>query len=130
MSPLRKVCGPFFVVAGVLHFVRPRVYKRIVPPYLPAPEALVYLSGVAEIAGGAALIMPNSRRWGGWWLVATLVAVFPANVQMAIHPERLPGGAGWRRGAAGSIAVAGAADRLGAGRRSGLRSGRSSRHAR
>ena len=91
---IRALCGPVFVVAGALHFVRPRVYASIVPDYLPAHRALVYASGVAEIAGGAALMVPATRRAGGWWLIATLVAVFPANVWMAQHPERyrVPGG--------------------------------------
>jgi uncharacterized membrane protein len=96
MRLLRKVCGPFFVLAGVMHFVKPRAYQKIVPPYLPAPETLVYLSGVAEIAGGAGLIVPATRRWAGWWLAATLAAVFPANLHMALHPElypKIPGGA-------------------------------------
>jgi len=96
MRGLRRVCGPFFVIAGALHFIIPDTYKRIVPPYLPAPEALVYLSGVAEAAGGAGLMLPRSRRWAGRWLVATLVAVFPANLHMALHSERyakVPGGA-------------------------------------
>lgn len=97
MIRLRKLCGPTlvlagptFVLAGVLHFVFPRIYRRIVPPYLPAPEALVYASGVAEIAGGLGLMLPRTRRRAGWWLTATLVAVFPANVHMALHPERYP----------------------------------------
>jgi uncharacterized membrane protein len=79
-----------------MHFVIPKVYKRIVPPYLPAPEALVYASGVAEIAGGACLMSRSTRRGGGWWLIATLLAVFPANLHMALHPEEfpeIPGGA-------------------------------------
>jgi uncharacterized membrane protein len=95
MRCLRGVCGPFFVIAGALHFIIPETYKRIVPPYLPAPEALVYLSGVAEAAGGAGLMLRRSRRWAGRWLVATLVAVFPANLEMAFHSERytrVPGG--------------------------------------
>lgn len=95
MNLLRKACGPFFVIAGALHFVTPKTYKRIVPPYLPAPEALVYLSGVAELAGGVGLMVPATRRRAGWWLIATLLAIFPANVHMAQHPERypVPGGA-------------------------------------
>lgn len=85
-----------------MHFVIPGVYRRIVPPYLPAPEALVYASGVAEIAGGVALIPEATRRPGGWWLIATLLAVFPANLHMALHPDefpKIPGGAGslWAR---------------------------------
>ena len=70
-----------------MHFVIPKVYKRIVPPYLPAPKALVYASGVAEIAGGAGLMVPATRRRAGWWLIATLLAVFPANLHMARKPE-------------------------------------------
>jgi uncharacterized membrane protein len=66
------------------------------PPYIPAPKAMVYASGVAEIAGGAGLMVQRTRRAAGWWLVATLIAVFPANVHMALHPAhfpRVPGGA-------------------------------------
>ncbi len=92
---LRRLAGPLFVLAGVLHFVAPKVYVRIVPPYLPAPEALVYASGLAEIAGGVGLSVPRWRRPGGWWTIATLLAVFPANLHMALHPAdypKIPGG--------------------------------------
>jgi uncharacterized membrane protein len=82
--------GPFFVFAGAMHFAFPRVYQRIVPPYLPAPRALVYASGVAEIAGGVGLMTRAWRRLAGYWLVATLIAVFPANVHMALHPDEFP----------------------------------------
>jgi uncharacterized membrane protein len=99
---LRRAAGPFFVFAGAMHFVNPRAYRRIVPPYLPAPEALVYASGVAEIAGGVGLIPRGTRRPAGWWLIATMVAVFPANLHMALHPDefpKIPGGAAslWAR---------------------------------
>ena len=91
---LAALCGPVFVVAGALHFVRPRTYAAIVPDYLPAHRELVYASGVAEALGGAGLMHPRTRRAAGWWLVATLVGIFPANVWMAQHPERyrVPGG--------------------------------------
>jgi uncharacterized membrane protein len=91
---LRAACGPFFFAAGALHFVRPRPYESIVPDYLPAHRELVIASGIAELAGGAALLPPATRRAAGWWLIATLVAIFPANVWMAQHPERyrIPGG--------------------------------------
>lgn len=93
---LRKLCGPVFVLAGILHFVKPRIYEAIMPPWLPRHRELVYLSGVAEIAGGAGLMVPAVRRPAGWWLIATLVAVFPANLHMALHPDayRVPGGRG------------------------------------
>ena len=91
---LRALCGPFFVAAGALHFVRPRMYEAIVPDYLPAHRGLVYATGAAEILGGAGLLNPRTRRLAGWWLIATLLAIFPANVWMARHPERyrVPGG--------------------------------------
>jgi uncharacterized membrane protein len=85
---MRVLCGPFFVAAGVLHFARPRMYEAIMPDYLPAHRPLVYASGAAEALGGAGLVHPATRRLAGWWLIATLVAIFPANVWMAQHPER------------------------------------------
>jgi uncharacterized membrane protein len=90
MRFLRSVCGPFFVAAGLLHFIKPEAYKQIVPPYLPAPGALVYLSGVAEVGGGLGLMLPATRKRAGWWLIATLLAIFPANLHMAQHSERYP----------------------------------------
>jgi len=88
MSRARLALGLTFIAAGVPHFVRPRMYEAIVPDYLPAHRELVYASGVAEIAGGAGVLHPTTRRAAGWWLIATLVAIFPANVEMAVHAER------------------------------------------
>ncbi|MBI1916252.1 MAG: DoxX family protein [Planctomycetes bacterium] len=79
---LRIVLAFFFVGAGVLHFVRPKLYLEIMPPYLPWHRELVYLSGVFEITGGLGILVPSLRRAAGWGLIALLVAVFPANVQM------------------------------------------------
>ena len=84
----RALLGGVFLAAGALHFVRPRMYEAIMPRYLPAHRELVLASGVAEIAGGAGVLHPRTRRPAGWWLIATLVAVFPANVEMAVHAER------------------------------------------
>src|SRR5262245_29640735 len=86
--------GRFFIFAGVMHFVIPRTYESIVPDRLPARRAIVYASGVAEIAGGAAVLHERTRRAGSLFSIATLLAVFPANVNMALHPERyrVPGG--------------------------------------
>jgi uncharacterized membrane protein len=91
-APLLRAAGPFFVASGVLHFVKPHVYDAMMPDRLPEPRALVYASGIAEIAGGAGLAArdPRIARAASWWLVATLIAVFPANVHMALHPERYP----------------------------------------
>lgn len=76
-----------------MHFLRPRFYLAIMPPWLPWHRELVYASGVAEMAGGAGLLT-RWRRPAGWWLLATLAAVFPANVHMALYPEDhpVPGG--------------------------------------
>jgi uncharacterized membrane protein len=96
VSVVRRLAGPFFVFAGIMHFAIPRAYRRIMPPYIPAHRAMVYASGAAEIAGGAGLMLPRRRRAAGWWLIATLLAVFPANVHMALHPDefpKVPGGA-------------------------------------
>jgi uncharacterized membrane protein len=70
------------VAVGVLHFVRPKPFVRIVPKYLPAPLALVYISGLFEILGGLGLLIPETRVAAAWGLIALYVAVFPANVYM------------------------------------------------
>jgi uncharacterized membrane protein len=95
---VRRLFGPVFIFAGIMHFVIPRAYESIVPDYLPAHRALVYASGVAEIAGGIGVLHTRTRPMGSWWSIATLIAVFPANVHMALHPDRYPRfGAGGRR---------------------------------
>lgn len=77
-----------FIGSGILHFVKPGTYEAIVPDQLPGHREIVYASGAAEIAGALALLPRESARWAGWWLIALLIAVFPANVNMAIHAER------------------------------------------
>jgi uncharacterized membrane protein len=99
---LKLAAGPVFVLAGLLHFTRPRPYVAIMPDYLPAHRELVFASGLAEAAGGAGLLSasPRVRRWAGRWLVATLVAVFPANLHMALNAHRyraIPKAALWAR---------------------------------
>ena len=69
---------------GTLHFVVPRTFEAIVPPQLPEPRALVYLSGAAELACAVGLVVPRTRRLAGWATAALFVAVFPGNVQMAL----------------------------------------------
>jgi uncharacterized membrane protein len=90
MKLSRAALAAFFSFAGTLHFVKPRGYEAIVPPRIPKKEA-VAISGAAEIAGGLAILHPATRRAGRWWLLALLLAVFPANVHMAVSPERVPG---------------------------------------
>src|SRR5437868_2924630 len=86
----RGVAAAVFIAAGVNHFVKPEFYRAIVPPGFPAPAELVAFSGVAEVAGGVGLLVGRLRRAAGWGLIALLVAVFPANVFMAVAPERVP----------------------------------------
>jgi uncharacterized membrane protein len=91
----------FWVVAGTMHFVIPRQYEAIVPPSLAQwKRELVVASGIAELAGGVAILPDRTRRGARWWLLATLAAVYPANVHMALHPEqfpRIPAAALWIR---------------------------------
>jgi uncharacterized membrane protein len=74
-----------FVVAGTLHFVIPDMYASTVPAWVPNARSAVWWSGVAEIAGGLGVLFPATRRLAGWGLLALLVAVFPANVQMLVE---------------------------------------------
>jgi uncharacterized membrane protein len=83
---LRWLAAIFFVVAGTFHFLKPEMYLQVMPPYFPAPEMLVAVSGVAEIAGGIGLLLRPWRRTAGWGLIALLLAVFPANIYMLQHP--------------------------------------------
>ena len=89
-TALLVLLAGLMIFAGTMHFVSPRVFIGIVPRWLPAPAALVAISGACEILGGLGLLVPSTRRWAAWGLVALLVAVFPANVNMAVN--RLPFG--------------------------------------
>nr|CAA9269310.1 hypothetical protein AVDCRST_MAG63-2854 [uncultured Armatimonadetes bacterium] len=93
LRPLsRLLLAVLFVGGGVLHFTATPVYLKVMPPYLPHPRLLVYLSGACEIAGGIGVLLPPPVcRWAGWGLIALLVAVFPANVHMAMHRDSIPG---------------------------------------
>jgi uncharacterized membrane protein len=86
----RWLYGLFFIAAGVNHFVNTPFYVSIIPPYLPWPVALVYISGVAEIGLGGLLLFERWSRLAAWGLIALLLAVFPANIHMALHPELYP----------------------------------------
>ena len=86
-----KPLAAFFCLAGILHFVRPHAYEAIVPAWVPLHRGVVFASGVAEIAGGAAVAAAPTRQLGRWWLIAVLVAVFPANIHMAISPDQIRG---------------------------------------
>ena len=81
----------FWIVAGVMHFVLPRQYQAIVPPRIAQwKREVVVASGVAEIAGGLAVLPDHTRRGARWWLLTTLAAVYPANIHMAVNSKEFP----------------------------------------
>jgi uncharacterized membrane protein len=88
---LRWLLTVFMTAAGVNHFLAPAQYAAMIPGIFPAHLALVHVSGVAEVLGGLGLILPSTRRLAAWGLVALFVAVFPANINMAVHHLPLGG---------------------------------------
>ena len=83
---LRLALGVFFLFAGAAHFAMPRVYETMMPPWLPWHAALIAISGLAEIAGGIGVLTARFRRPAAWGLIALLIAVFPANLHVALDP--------------------------------------------
>ena len=95
MSRLRRVLlwvmGMFYAGSGVIHLVDPGFYVPMMPPYLPWHLGLIYLSGLAEIVLGVAVLVPATRRVAAWGIILLLVAVFPANLHIALHDVPLGG---------------------------------------
>lgn len=87
---LKYLMAALFVLAGVYHFVNPEFYLRIMPPYFPWHLFLVYLSGAFEIGLGVLLTVPRFTRIAGFGLIALLIAIFPANIHMAVNPAMYP----------------------------------------
>ncbi len=85
----RLVLAIFFIGAGILHFAIAPVYVKIMPPYLPAHLELVYISGVFEILGGIGILILPVQVLAGYGLVALMVAVFPANINMVVNYEQI-----------------------------------------
>ena len=99
---LRWILAAGMVVIGVSHFVDPAPFVMIVPPHLPWAYALVLVSGAFEVLGGLGLLVEKTRRFAGWGLIALYLAVFPANIQMALNEIQmfespLPTWAFWAR---------------------------------
>jgi uncharacterized membrane protein len=93
----RVAAAVFWIANGSNHFLQPKFYKSIVPPPLDRWKGPVNVAaGMAELTGGAAILPSRTRTAARWWLLATLVAVFPANIHMALQPEKfergIPGG--------------------------------------
>lgn len=99
MSSSVKLLAAIFCFTGTMHFVVPGVFESIVPRWLPAwmpgPRAIVFISGVAEVLGGLGLLLPATRVAAGWGLIALLIAVFPANVQMLVDARANPAASWW-----------------------------------
>jgi uncharacterized membrane protein len=92
MTRSQTALAGFFAFMGTMHFVIPRSFEAIVPPSIAdRRREAVIVSGVTEIAGGLAIASPRTRRFARWWLLALLLAVFPANVHMAVSPEQVRG---------------------------------------
>ena len=83
--------GSLYAIAalfiGLAHFLWPNVFVRVVPPYLPRPLLIVYLSGVVEVVGGIGVLVPAARPYAGWGLLLLLCAVFPVHVYMVRWPD-------------------------------------------
>ncbi len=80
----RILLAVFFVVAGANHFRAPDIYLGMMPPWLPVPLTLVNVSGVAEILGGIGVLVPAMRQFSAWGLIVLLIAIFPANLHVAL----------------------------------------------
>lgn len=88
---LRGVLSIAIIIVGITHFIRPDQYARIVPPQLPSPVGLVYISGVFEILGGIGLLIPFVSVAAAWGLIVLFIAVFPANIYQAIYSIPIEG---------------------------------------
>lgn len=90
---LRVILAISIIIVGITHFSSPDTYVKIVPSGLPYPLELVYISGVFEVLGGIGLLVPNVSQFSAWGLIALFIAVFPANINMAvnhIHLDNIP----------------------------------------
>lgn len=76
------IMGGMYVLAGIMHFIKPKIYLKIMPPYLPYHLPLVYLSGLFELVFGALVMYPDTQQIGAWGIITTLIGVFPANIYM------------------------------------------------
>ena len=95
MKVLRWLLAVFFVIAGIGHFVKPETYLKMMPPYIPFHLQMIYLSGVIEIILGILVLPEKTRKLAGWGIIALLIAVFPANIHIALNPEAFSPVAPW-----------------------------------
>ena len=83
----RGILAVAIVIVGITHFLKPLEYAKIVPPQLPNPIELVYISGFFEILGGIGLLIPFISVAAAWGLIILFIAVFPANIYLAAHSD-------------------------------------------
>ena len=81
----RYIIAVLFLITGILHFIRPQYFTNIMPDYISYHLAMVYISGVAEILGGLGILFEKTQWGAGWGLILLLIAVFPANINMAVE---------------------------------------------
>ena len=87
---LKYLLALMFILGGINHFLKPEFYLPMMPSYIPYHQFMIDLSGVLEILFGVALLIPRFTHLAAWGLIALLIAVFPANLHMALHPEQFP----------------------------------------
>ncbi len=89
--------GLFYVVAGINHYVHPAMYLAVMPPYIPWPLGMVYVTGIAEVLGGIGVMIPDgfvfsrTRAGAAWGVVALLICIWPVHINMCLHPGMFPG---------------------------------------
>ena len=81
-----------YIIIGIIHLVTPEKLTYMIPGFLPYPKALVYISGVMEIVLALLMLIPRYQRWAGWGIIGLLLAVFPANINVALNQLPAPGG--------------------------------------
>ena len=91
----RYIIAGLFIITGLLHFIRPQVFVNIMPAAVPYHLAMVYISGVAEIAGAVGILIPQLRIPAAWGLIVLLIAVFPANINMTVEGIQKTGLTSW-----------------------------------
>lgn len=87
---LKWIFGAAIILAGINHFINPAFYLKMMPPVLPVPLFLIYLSGFFQIALGVLLLIPRFTRYAAWGIIALLIAVYPANIYMAMNAGLFP----------------------------------------
>lgn len=76
-----------YIIAGLNHFRVPKLYLKIMPKYIPLPEKMIFISGIAEISLGILLLIPSTSHYAAWGIIFLLIIVFPANLEMYIHDK-------------------------------------------